>query len=126
MKNKLALGLLSLIAIIFSGCSSRGYVTANHNGKMYWNPGNCNQYRYYNSNPDNLHCMKDGVETGQILTPASSSQIQAYYQKQQADQQAWDSLNRSIQENNRNMQLQNQNLQLQMLNNNLNGLRYGY
>lgn len=120
--------LLLLIGIIFilNGCSSRGYFTAQHNGKMYWNPGTCDRYQYYYNDSDKLHCLKEGTKTGQILFPASAQQVQNYYAKQQLEQQALNNLNRSIQETNRNIQMQNQNFELQMLNSNLNGLRYGY
>lgn len=96
------------ISLLFSGCSSRGMMTAGHNGKKYWNPGNCSQYKYSYSNPDVLRCVHNGEETGQILTPASRQQVaDDRYEKEQTSK-AWDSLNRSLQKTNENMRKQNE------------------
>ena len=118
----LAVGAL----LVLGGCSSKGMMTADHNGKKYWNPGNCEQYRYSYSNPDAIRCMHDGSETGQVLYPVDQQQLNNYYREQAAEQKALDGLNNQLNQMNKNMQLQNQNFQLQQLNNNLNGIRYGY
>lgn len=119
MKKVLSGAIIIALCLGISGCSSRGYNTANHNGKYYYFPDNCSQFRYYNSDRDRLYCLNNGQETGVVITPASNAQVQNHLYQQRSNQQALDSMNR-------NLQMQNQNFQLQQMNNNLQGLRYGY
>jgi len=108
----LSILIVSTTSILFNGCSTTGYITANHNGKMYYVPPNCERYKYYNSDVDKLYCYHNGQATGRILTPASYGQVQNHLYQERTNQEAYDSLNR--------------NLQMQQLNNNLRGIRYGY
>ena len=97
------------IGIIFQGCSSTGYNTANHNGKLYYFPENCSHFRYSYANPDELHCIgSDGELTGQVIEPADSEQVQNYRYQQEENQKAWDSLNRSLEKTNENLRKQNE------------------
>lgn len=92
MKNHfLLLGLLFL-----TGCSTVGYQTALHNGKVYYIPPQCSKYSYSYSDPDTIHCVHNGVLTGQTLTPADSQQVESYRLQQQANRQAWADLNESL------------------------------
>lgn len=77
--------VLTIICLIFAGCATSGYMTAKHNGKMYWVPENCEKYQYYNSDPDILYCFHNDTRTGTIMKPADSTQVQNYYAKQQAE-----------------------------------------
>lgn len=118
------MGLIAILGLVFLiGCSGTGMMTAGHNGKMYWNPGNCSQYIYYNNDPDALRCLNNGQETGVVLRPADQQQVNNYYRQQETDQRALDSLKKSIQNMNYNNQMQQQNFQLQQMNN---YLRYRY
>jgi hypothetical protein len=113
MKNLfLSLAVTTALSIWFTGCSSTGYITAKHNGKMYYVPPNCERFQYFNRNVDELHCYHNGQKTGRILTPASNSQVQNHLYQERTNQQAYDLLNK--------------NLKMQQMNNNLQGIRYGY
>jgi len=35
-----------ILGSIFGGCASTGYITAPHNGKLYYVPKNCGHYKY--------------------------------------------------------------------------------
>lgn len=74
-----------LLAAILSltACSSKGMMTAGHNGKKYWNPGNCKTYRYYNNNPDVIHCTTDGKANGTTLRPVDQQQLDNYYREKE-------------------------------------------
>lgn len=85
-----------LLIFGFSGCSSKGMMTAGHNGKMYWNPGDCSQYRYYQNDPDSLKCLQDGVETGLIIKPIDQQQADNYFRQQEMDQRSSDRLRQSL------------------------------
>ena len=89
--------LLLVNLIILTGCSTVGYGTARHNGKLYYFPPNCKQFSYSYSDTDTLYCQHNGMATGQVITPADSAQIEAYQMQQQANKQAWNDLNESLQ-----------------------------
>jgi hypothetical protein len=72
-----------ITVLLFSGCSSTGMMTAGHNGKKYWNPGNCSKYEYYYSNPDKIHCITNGVKNGAVLEPVSQQQLDNHYREQE-------------------------------------------
>lgn len=91
-----------LITVFLTGCSSAGMMTARHNGKMYWNPGNCSSFTYSYSNPDVLKCSENGVATGFNLYPADQQQINNYRYQEENTQSALDGLNNSIDKYNRN------------------------
>lgn len=74
--------LLSMI-LGLTGCSATGMMTAGHNGKKYWNPGNCDQYRYYYNDPDRLHCVTNGQENGTVLQPVDQQQLDNHYREQE-------------------------------------------
>lgn len=105
------IGLINLSLLLLSGCASKGMMTAEHNGKMYWNPGNCSQYRYFYSNPDPIKCVNEnGQETGQVLYPVDQQQIANYRYNQEQEQKAWDGLNKNLQQTNENMRRNNEQL----------------
>jgi len=67
---------------------------------MYYFPQDCSRYKYYYSEPNELHCVQNGVETGRIISPASQEQI-SNYRAQEAQENAryresLDRLNRSM------------------------------
>jgi len=108
-KFSFALVVTIFIGTMFHGCSSTGYNTANHNGKLYYFPENCSHFRYSYANPDELYCIgSDGEETGRILEPADSEQVQNYRYQQEQNQKAWDGLNHSLEKMNENLQKQNE------------------
>ena len=80
-KNTLLVSAIFLATTLIQGCSSTGMMTAGHNGKKYWNPGNCSQYRYYNNNPDRIYCVSNGQENGVVLEPVSQQQLENYYRE---------------------------------------------
>jgi len=101
--------LAFILSFILSGCASTGYKTANHNGKLYYFPENCSQFRYSYANPDELRCLgNDGQLTGRILHPADSQQVANYKYQQEQNQKSWDSLNRSLEKTNENLRKQNE------------------
>ncbi len=104
-----------VLSFFLSGCATSGFGTARHNGKLYYFPENCSQFRYSYSNPDELHCVGDnGQLTGVVLHPADAQQMANYkYQKEQ-EQKAWDSLNHSLDKLNSDLQKQNESL-MQMM-----------
>lgn len=140
MKITLFIFSFFLISVLFSGCATSGFGTAKHNGKMYYFPENCRQYRYSYSDPDTLKCVNDGVETGQVIRPADSEQLAAYQQKRQNERDvsnALEQFNQNMQNLNQQQQQfynqqqqyyqqQQMNNQLYQMNNNLRGIRYGY
>jgi hypothetical protein len=82
--------------LILTGCSSVGYQTASHNGKLYYIPPQCEKYSYSYSDPDTLYCYHKGVATGGVITPADSDQIENYRIQQEANRQALANLNESL------------------------------
>jgi len=58
-------------------------MTAGHNGKKYWNPGNCSQYTYYDDDPDYLYCLTNGQGNGTTLQPVDQQQLDNYYREQE-------------------------------------------
>ena len=84
------------LLLLLTGCSTVGYQTAPHNGKIYYIPPQCKQYSYSYSDPDTLYCLHNGVSTGQIVTPADSSQIESYRIQQENNRQALNDLNESL------------------------------
>lgn len=63
------------IILVFSFVSSSGsnpneYMQAEHNGKWYLFPTNCNKYLVYHKELDKIYCINgDDIETGIILYP---------------------------------------------------------
>ncbi|QKF65119.1 hypothetical protein [Campylobacter corcagiensis] len=103
--------IILLVFIIFSGCATPGYYRAQHNGKYYYFPTNCERYIYSKNNPDLLHCLTDGRQNGTVLRPATQEELYAYHQQQVANQIAYQNLMLSLQNtsnniNRRNMQMQ--------------------
>jgi len=97
------------LSFALHGCASTGYNTANHNGKLYYFPNNCSQFRYSYSNPDELHCVGDnGQLTGRVLHPADAQQVANYKYQREQNQKGWDSLNRSLEKTNENLRKQNE------------------
>lgn len=96
---------LALIPIMY-GCSSvgstGGMVQAKHNGKFYWFPPDCPQYRYSNDNPDRLYCILNGEPTGRVLDPADQQQMQYHYQEEERRAQQWRELGESARNLGRN------------------------
>lgn len=91
MKTSLKKAIFSILIIgmfFLQGCSTTGMMTAGHNGKKYWNPGNCNQYKYYNNNPDKIHCATDGQLNGTVLEPVSQQQLQNHYREQEVNKKS--------------------------------------
>lgn len=87
IKNTRIYGSFGLLVVtVISGCSTSGMMRAQHNGKQYWNPGNCESFNYNYSDPDTLYCLTDGVRNGQVLRPASQQQIDNYYREQELSQ----------------------------------------
>lgn len=120
MSKKILSGaIIVMLYFSMSGCSSRGYKTANHNGKYYYFPSDCSRFSYANSNPDTLFCLNDGKRTGVVIRPASTAQVQNHLYQKRSEQQEWNALNKNI-------QMQNQNFQLQQINNNLTRTRYDW
>jgi hypothetical protein len=94
MKN-----ILLILPIIFTvvACSTTGYQTAPHNGKVYYIPPNCPKYQYKLNDPDTLYCFdKQGNQTSGILTPASNEQVQLHLMQQEANRRAWEDINNTI------------------------------
>jgi len=81
LKKLLTISLFSATAIFIQGCSSTGMMTAGHNGKKYWNPGNCQQYKYYGHDPDKIHCVTNEKENGTILEPVGQQQLENHYRE---------------------------------------------
>ena len=78
-----------IIGLLFlQGCSTSGMMTARHNGKKYWNPGNCSQFQYYKNNSDKIHCVTDGKLNGTVLEPVDQQQLQNYYREQEINKQS--------------------------------------
>jgi hypothetical protein len=117
---------------------------AHHNGKWYWNDGNCDRF-YYSYNSDEIECTdSEGNRNGIVLYPASNEEVSAYFERQRQEQLAWQNfwqqiedagrrsaqnsaaLNRQIAEQNYYMQRQAEldeiNRNLRNINNNLNGI----
>ena len=90
--------LLLISLLVLTGCTSVGYGTANHNGKVYYFPPNCETFKFAKEDPDSLYCHHKGQYTGQIITPADRSQIEAYRIQQEANRRAWDDFNQSLKE----------------------------
>lgn len=88
--------LFLLIPLVLNACSSTGYHTANHNGKMYYFPPKCSKYTYSNNDRDTLYCYDKGVHTGAFITPATQAELQSYYTQQDANQKAWTELNQTL------------------------------
>lgn len=84
-----------LIVFIISGCSSKGMMTAGHNGKKYWNPGNCSQFKYNRNDPDTISCVTDGELNGTVLNPVGQQQLDNYYQEQKISKTSSSSNNNS-------------------------------
>lgn len=118
-RNILNISILIALFFAINGCSSRGYKTANHNGKYYYFPDKCSRFSYANSNPDTLYCLNSGERTGVTINPASNAQVQNHLYQKRSEQQEWNALNRNI-------QMRNQNFQLQQINNNLTRKRYDW
>lgn len=148
MKNR-QLIFIVVFALAFVGCSSAGYFQANHNGRYYWNPGNCDAFEYYNDDSSGaIYCMTDNQRNGIVLYPASNEEVMLYNQQQAiAAQQFQQSLNQlsqtmnnaliqqqsnynQLQQMNHNMHIQNIDRSLQGINNSLNRMSnpywYGY
>ena len=107
--------LTIILSIVFSGCASTGYATANHNGKLYYFPENCSHFEYSYANPDELHCVGDnGQLTGRVLHPADAQQMANYKYQQEQNQKGWDSLNSSLDKLNSDLQKQNESM-MQMM-----------
>ena len=84
MKNNKILSYLLLpLLLVIHGCSSTGMMTAQHNGKKYWNPGNCPQYTYNYNDPDRLYCVVNGQQNGVVLQPVDQQQLDNYYREQE-------------------------------------------
>ena len=75
--------LLLSVLLGINGCSTTGMMTAGHNGKKYWNPGNCSQYTYYDDDPDYLYCLTNGRGNGITLEPVNQQQLDNYYREQE-------------------------------------------
>ncbi len=75
---------------MLTACSTTGYGTANHNGKWYYFPPKCGKYTYSYSDPDKLDCVHKGNQTGQMLYPADSKQVDMHLQQ---EKNFYDSLN---------------------------------
>lgn len=148
MKNR-QLIFIVVFVLAFVGCSSAGYFQANHNGRYYWNPGNCDAFEYYNDDSSGaIYCMTDNQRNGIVLYPASNEEVMLYNQQQAiAAQQFQQSLNQlsqtmnnaliqqqssynQLQQMNHNMHIQNIDRSLQGINNSLNRMSnpywYGY
>lgn len=69
--------------VILVGCSSTGFRTSPHNGKLYYVPPNCTQYQQDSYDSDILHCAVNGVLTGETISPADSQQMEGYKIQQQ-------------------------------------------
>lgn len=111
MKFYIMLFLFGLVILLFSGCASSGFNTANHNGKLYFFPKNCSHFRYSYKNPDELHCVGDnGQLTGRVLYPADKEQVQNYRYQEKKNKEGWDSLNNSIEKMNENMRKNNEDM----------------
>lgn len=74
---------------LIQGCSTSGMMTARHNGKKYWNPGNCSQYQYQQSNPDKIYCVSDGRPNGVVLEPVDQQQLQNYYREREIERNSY-------------------------------------
>lgn len=88
------------IIIVFTGltaCSTVGYQTARHNGKLYYIPENCEQYSYSFNDSDRIQCVHNGIPTGQVLLPADPAQVDAYLRQEQENRKAWDEINQNLQ-----------------------------
>ncbi len=81
--NKITFFSIIIGIFLLQGCSTTGMMTARHNGKKYWNPGNCNQYQYYHTNPDKIYCATDGKLNGTVLEPVDQQQLQNYYRERE-------------------------------------------
>ena len=106
MKQIIYLLMVISLSLVFNGCTSTGFRTAEHNGKLYYFPKNCNKYKFYNRNVDKLYCKnKKGKITGRILYPADKQQIANYKYEQKRNREGWksfaDSLNKITEENNK-------------------------
>lgn len=87
LNKKILIFSFTLTVIFIQGCSSTGMMTAGHNGKKYWNPGNCKQYRYYN-NSDKIYCATNGETNGTVLEPVDQRQLENYYREQEIKKQS--------------------------------------
>ena len=95
MKNNILICLF-IVGFGLSGCTTKGFGTAGHNGKLYYFPVNCGDYSYSYTNPDELYCINNGVNTGQRLKPADNQQIQSFRYQQQKNKNDWNELNKAI------------------------------
>lgn len=86
---------LVVVSIILSSCSTTGYQTARHNGKLYYIPERCKTYNY-NFYSDTIYCRDKGTLTGQTVEPVSEQQAQAYRDQEQKNKEAWAEINQSI------------------------------
>lgn len=75
MKN---VAFLFLSAFLFCACASRGhFIRAEHNGKIYWLPPQC-QY-YSPGQNDEIICK----ETGEQISPTSPAEYEAYLRERE-------------------------------------------
>lgn len=84
LSSRKRLHLILIFSAFFTyGCSTTGMITAPHNGKKYWNPGNCDRYRYDPGSSDRIYCQTKNSFNGTVLDPASDQQIENYYREQE-------------------------------------------
>lgn len=89
------------ISLFLASCSSTGYKIAPHNGKYYYIPEKCEQYRHDNLGSDEIKCVHKGQLTGQSLWPANRDDVAAY---QKSESEAINDALRNLNESSRRRQ----------------------
>lgn len=82
--------------ILLIGCTTHGFGTAGHNGKLYYFPEGCETYAYSYQVPDALHCKHNGNLTGQILQPADAQQRANHKYQNERSQQSYKNLRETL------------------------------
>ena len=79
MKNVV---FLLFFAFLFCACASRGhFVRAEHNGKIYWLPPQCEYYTPAQNDEQNdkIVCR----ETGELISPTTPAEYEAYLKERE-------------------------------------------
>ena len=100
--KKISIISVSVTTMLLSACGSTGtgYMTARHNGLLYYSSIPCPQYRYSYNEPDTLYCYDKDNNFSHTINPLPPEAVAHYHREREANRRAmndfFNSTNQSI------------------------------